>query len=59
MEVRRGGAMEPYAEKTPGHVGTEKLFCRAHVSEAEDTNHQLRMFWDVDTFEVRVNEMPM
>ena len=71
MEVRRGGAMEPYAEKTPlgwviagpvqthGHAGTEKLVCRARVSEAEDTNHQLRMFWDVDTFGVRVNETPM
>ena len=65
MEVRRGGAMEPYAEKTPlrwviagpvqtpGHAGTEKIVCRAHVSEAEDdTNHQLCMFWDVDTFGV-------
>ena len=65
MEVRRGGAMEPYAEKTPlgwviagpvqtpGHGGTKKLVCRAHVSEAEDdTNHQLHMFWDVDTFGV-------
>ena len=71
MEVRRGGAMEPYAEKTPlgwviagpvqthGHAGTEKLVCRAHVSEAEDTNHQLSMFWDVDTFRVGVNETPM
>ena len=63
--------MEPYAEKTllgwviagpvqtHGHAGTEKLVCRAHVSEAEYTNHQLRMFWDVDTFGVRVNETPM
>ena len=71
MVVGRGGAMEPYAEKTPlgwviagpvpthGHAGTEKLVSRSHVSEAENTNYQLRMFWDVDTFGVRVNETPM
>ena len=29
------------------------------MSEAEDTNHQLRIFWDADTFGVRVNETPM
>ena len=30
------------------------------MSEAEDdTNHQLRMFWDVDTFGIRVDETPM
>ena len=63
LEVRRGGAMEPYAERTqlgwvmagsvqtPSRGGTEKLVCQARVSEAaDDTNHQLRMFWDVDTF---------
>ena len=30
------------------------------MSEAEDdTNHQLRMFWDVDTFGVRVDKTPI
>ena len=48
LEVRRGGAMEPYAERTqlgwvmagsvqtPSRGGTEKLVCQARVSEAED-----------------------
>ena len=45
LEVRRGGAMEPYAERiplrwviagpvqTPGRAGAGKLVCRALVSE--------------------------
>ncbi|XP_048578061.1 uncharacterized protein LOC116619333 [Nematostella vectensis] len=69
LEVRRGGVTEPYAEKTPlgwviaGPVsdseGGGKRILRAHVSKAEDdTNHNLRMFWEVDTFGVRVEESP-
>ncbi|XP_048586794.1 uncharacterized protein LOC116618440 [Nematostella vectensis] len=69
FEVRRGGVTEPYAEKTPlGWViadpvsdseGGGKRILRAHVSDAEDdTNHNLRMFWEVDTFGVRVEESP-
>ena len=46
--------------QTPGRAGKGKLVCRARVSEAEDdTNHQLRMFWDVDTFGVRVDKTPI
>ena len=70
LEVRRGEATEPVAEKTPlgwvisGPVGASSSsgarVLRAHASDVEnDTNHQLRSFWDVDTFGVRVEDTPM
>ena len=45
---------------SPRSWSAGKLVCRAGVSEAEDDiNHQLRMFWDVDTFGIRVDEAPI
>ena len=70
VEVRRGEHSEPYAELTPlgwviaGPVSTTasdpgKRILRVQVIEPEDdVNYQLRKFWDIDVFGVRVETAP-
>ncbi|XP_028405256.1 uncharacterized protein LOC114527762 [Dendronephthya gigantea] len=65
LDVRRGEFGEPYAELTslgwvvagpvPVSNSQGKRILRVQVSEEEqDANYQLRKFWEIDTFGVRV-----
>ena len=67
LEVRRGKHDEPYAELTrlgwviagpvPTTSNAAKLILRTRVVEGEeDVNHQLRKFWEIDSFGVRAEE---
>ena len=70
VEVGRGEHTEPYAELTPlgwviaGAVSTTasvpgKRILRVQVIEPGDNvSHQLRKFWDIDVFGVRVETAP-